>query len=141
MTAASGGLALLWFALTLAGLGMFCFDGALFRDFNDRTSFAPDCFVVHVNVWINPKRWLLGNLACAMALGLWSCVAAYGLFRARPWGRMVSLAGTAFGIFYFAELAIALPEFRTVGIFSIAVLACLPLGCFAAPRLSITVRA
>ena len=141
MIAAGSGLALLWFASTLAGLGMFCFDGALFAEFNDRTSFAPDCFVVGVNAWINPKLWLVGNLLCAIALGLWSGVAAYGLLRARPWSRTVSLAGALVGILYFAELAFALPEFRTAGISSIAVLVCISLGCIAATRLSTAVRA
>ena len=139
--AAASGLGLLWFALMLVGLGMFCFDAALFSDFNDRTSLAPDCFVVGVNGWINPKVWLVGNLLGAIALGVCACVAAYGLFRARPWSRTVSLAGALFGILYFAELAIALTEFRTAGICSIAVLVCLVPGCFVASRLQSAVRA
>lgn len=138
--AVASGVGLLWFALTLVGLGMFCFDGTLFGDYNDRTSLAPDCYVVGVNGWINPKIWLVGNLLGAIALGVCACVTAYGLLRARPWSRTVSLAGAFSGILYFAQLAIALIEFRTAGISSIAVL-CLVLGSFVASRLQSAVRA
>jgi hypothetical protein len=55
VAAISAGLAMLWFALMLAGLGMFCFDGALFSPSRAQAALAPDCFVIGVATWVNPK--------------------------------------------------------------------------------------
>jgi hypothetical protein len=68
IAALGGGLALLWFALMLVGLGMFCFDGGLFEKVSARTLVAPDCFVVGVSAWASPRTWLLGNLFFAIVL-------------------------------------------------------------------------
>jgi hypothetical protein len=133
--AVSGGLALLLFSVMLAGLGMFCFDGVLWGEFRNLTTTAPDCFVVSVNAWVNPKIWLLGNLLFAIALSLWAHATAYGLLKARAWVRMFSLVGTFFGILYFVELAAALPEFRTISIVSITAMACFSSGCLVLQKL------
>jgi hypothetical protein len=130
LTAVVGGVALVWFALTLAGLGMFCFDGVLFTELSDRTSLAPDCSVVGVSAWVNPKIWLLGNLLFSILLSLWAQATAYGLFRSRSWGRTSSLVGTCACTLYFVEIATALPEFRTSSIVGVAILACFAFGCF-----------
>jgi hypothetical protein len=134
VTAAVGGLALIWFALTLIGLGMFCFDGALFAELSDHTSMTPDCFVVRVSDWINPQLWLLGNLSFAVLLSLWAQATAYGLLRSRSWSKTSSLVGAIAGILYFFEIAIAFPEFSTDSIVGVAVLACFILGSLVVPR-------
>jgi hypothetical protein len=128
VTAVIGGLVLGWFALTLAGLGMFCFDGALFAELNDRTSLAPDCFVIGVSDWVNPRLWLLANVFVAIVLSIWAQAIAYGLLRSRSWSRTSLSVGTFTGILYFLEIATALPEFRTSSIVGVAALACFTLG-------------
>lgn len=134
-TAATGGLVLGWFAMSLTGLGMFCFDGSLFAEFGSRTSVAPDCFVIGVSSWINPKLWLLGNLFFAIVLIMWALVVAYGLLRSRSWNRTSSFVGALAGILYFTEIATALPEFQTIGIVGIATLVCFALGYLVVPKL------
>jgi hypothetical protein len=129
VTAVIGGLVLGRFAVTLAGLGMFCFDGALFAELSDRTSLAPDCFVIGVSDWVNPRLWLLANLFIAIVLSIWAHVIAYGLLRSRSWGRTSSSVGAFAGIFYFLEIATALPEFRISSIVGVTALACFTLGC------------
>jgi hypothetical protein len=114
------GLALLWFSLMLAGLGMFCFDGSLLGPVSDPVSLAPDCFIVNVNSWANPRIWLLGNLFGSALFGIWAHATGYGLLRNRPWASRFSLAGTFLGIVYFIEIAAALPQFQTLGIVAVA---------------------
>jgi hypothetical protein len=125
---------MIWFSLTLLTLGIFCFDGVLFEDFNSRTSLAPDCLVVHVNSWANPKIWLLANLFAAIALASWAQTVAYGMLRERPWVGMLSLRGTIIGILYFTEIAVALPEFRVESVWGIVILSCFAIALFAAQR-------
>lgn len=123
------GLALLWFALLLAGLGMFCFDGALFGPFSNHISLAPDCFVIGVTNWINPRIWLLTNLAGSVLLSIWAHATGYGLLRRRPWAEKFSSGGICFGTAYFAGLAVTLPEFRAPGTLSASAPGCLAVGC------------
>ncbi|QNB00094.1 hypothetical protein [Massilia sp. Se16.2.3] len=111
---------------------MFCFDGRLFEGWNDRSAWVPDCFVIGVSDWINPKLWVLGNLAVAVALSVWAYATAYGLFRSRSWCGAVALGGSLFGMAYFAQLALALPEFRTESIVGMSALACFATGCLVA---------
>lgn len=120
---------MLWFALMLAGLGMFCFDGALFSPSRAQAARAPDCFVIGVAAWVNPKGWLLGNLLWALVLSLWALASAYGLLWNRSWSTTFARTGTVLGLVYFLELAVALPQFRTVSSFSIAAVAFFAFGC------------
>lgn len=107
-----------------AGLGLFCFDGALLRPFDDRTSLAPDCFLIGVSAWIQPKTWLLANLLASAALGIWAQVAAYGFLRGRAWAPRYALCGAIPGIAFFAALAAALPQFQLIGLGGAALLTC-----------------
>jgi hypothetical protein len=110
------GLALAWAAIALLALGMFCFDGVPLAAFHDPGALAPDCFVVHVNNWVNPKVWLVTNLAVAATLSLIAHVAGYGFMRGQLWAQscisVVALLGSAF----FAALAVALENLRLFGI-------------------------
>lgn len=110
------GLALAWFALVLAGLGAFCFEGVLFKQFHDDRALAPDCFVVNVSVWMNPKIWLVSNLISVVILSGCALVTGYGLFTNRAWVKSSAVAGALFGFVLFVELAIALREFRVLGV-------------------------
>lgn len=116
------GLALFSLAIMLAGLGMFCFEGSLASAFSDSTSTAPDCFLVRVNAWAHPKLWLLANLSSAIVLGIWAHAVGYGLLKGRDWVNTLLLIGALSGIAYFAELAVALPELRTLGVTGAALL-------------------
>jgi hypothetical protein len=129
VAAIGAGLAMLWFALMLAGLGMFCFDGALFSPSRAQAALAPDCFVIGVAAWVNPKVWLLGNLLWAIVLSLWALASAVGLLWNRSWSTTVALTGTVIGVAYFLQLAVALSQFRTVSSFSVAAVALFAFGC------------
>lgn len=122
------GLAFFWLALTLTGLGMFCFDGALFGGFDSPTALAPDCVLVHLSDRINPKIWLVTNLFGSGVLGLWAFTTGYGFLRGRPWVTTCIFSGGLIGSGFFAALAIALSEFRTLGVICSAILGCMTIG-------------
>jgi len=109
------GLVFGWFALTLVRLGMFCFEGEFFSGFGDPEALRPDCFVVRVNGWANPKLWLVTNLAISSVLALMAFTTAYGFFRTRRWARTIGLIGSIVGMMLFVTVAFALVEFRTLG--------------------------
>ena len=117
-TAIGAGLALAWFALTLLGLGRFCFEHGLFTALRDSEALRPDCFVIGVNGWANPKFWLLSNAAVTCALSLLSFFTAYGFFRNRGWAWLLALVCTLAGVAMFVALAVALSQFRTLGLVS-----------------------
>jgi hypothetical protein len=117
------GFAFVWVCLLLWSIGLFCFDGAIFSGFHKPDAFAPDCFLVRINVFVNPQIWLAANLVVFAALAAFSEVVAIAYFKRWPWAGRCACYGLVFSGCCFLLLGLAFAEFRTLSAIGVCITA------------------